>query len=173
MKNIKTFLAISSIFLVSCSSSSQLSETKQNEDSSETSQSSTSKPKILGGKLSQLNPVKIGEPIILKFTVSNNLDSTASFCKWHTPFEPLSSKYLDVFAEDGTEINFTGPMAKRMMPPPANSYVSLKAKDSTSVDFDLTKAYPIKKAGVYIVKYNSTGISGITFPDSLKVTVGN
>ncbi|UKT64660.1 protease [Pedobacter mucosus] len=167
-----TILLISSAMLASCGSSTKLSGNKQGIDSNETKSDSTQQ-KSINGKISQLNQAKIGSPINLKFMVFNSKDSTAVFCKWHTPFEPLSSKYLDVIFQDGTEANFIGPMAKRMMPPPANSYQSLKTNDSISVNFDLTKAYAIIKAGSYTIKYNSTGISGITIPDSLKIIIAN
>ncbi|RZM10160.1 MAG: protease, partial [Pedobacter sp.] len=71
-------------------------------------------------------------PLEMNFTVYNQTDSTRTFCKWHTPFEPLMSKYLDITINN-QEVAYKGPMAKRMMPPPADSYVSVAPGDSLSV----------------------------------------
>lgn len=109
-------------------------------------------------------------PIEMTFTVYNRTDSVKTFCKWHTPFEPLMSKYLDITSTEGEEAAYKGPMAKRMMPPPADSYVSIKPKDSLSIKVDLTKAYDIKP-GSYVVRYNSQAISGLSVTDSVKILV--
>ncbi|WP_316786973.1 protease [Pedobacter frigiditerrae] len=109
-------------------------------------------------------------PIEMTFTVYNRTDSIKTFCKWHTPFEPLMSKYLDITSANGEEASYKGPMAKRIMPPPADSYVSIKPKDSLSIKVDLTKAYDIKP-GSYVVSYNSQAISGLSITDSVKISV--
>ncbi|TKC05535.1 protease [Pedobacter polaris] len=114
--------------------------------------------------------LSVGTPIEMTFTVYNPTDSVKTFCKWHTPFEPLMSKYLDVTSAEGIEAAYKGPMAKRIMPPPTDSYLSIKPKDSLSVKVDLTKAYDIK-AGNYTVKYNSAGISGLKLTDSVQFAI--
>ena len=121
-------------------------------------------------KLSIPASVSVGAPIEMTFTVYNPTDTIKTFCKWHTPFEPLMSKYLDITSTEGVEASYKGPMAKRMMPPPADSYLSIKPKDSLMVKVDLTKAYDIK-AGNYTIKYNSGSISGLTVTDSVKVSI--
>ena len=109
--------------------------------------------------------------IELTFTVYNQTDRTRSFCKWHTPFEPLMSKYLDITSDTGEEVLYKGPMAKRIMPPPASSYVSVKPGDSLRVQVDLLTAYDLKKAKTYHIGYNSERISGLKVNDKLTLTV--
>ncbi len=75
------------------------------------------------------------------------------------------SKYLDITDADGTEASYKGPMAKRVMPPPASSYITLKPKDSISVSVNLLQAYDISKPSKYTVRYNATGISGVSATD--------
>lgn len=109
----------------------------------------------------------IGQPIVMTFTVYNPTDHRLNFCKWHTPFEALMSKYLDINTADGKEANYKGPMAKRIMPPPADSYVSIAAKDSLSIKVDLTRGYDFKTAGTYTIRYNSLNISGLNTTDNV------
>lgn len=105
--------------------------------------------------------IKTGEKATLKFTVHNDQSIEKSFCKWHTPFEPLMSKYLDIKDESGNEVPYKGPMAKRIMPPPADSYIAIKPKEVLSSEVDLLKAYQLEAGKKYSVSYNSSGISGI------------
>ena len=105
--------------------------------------------------------IKVGDSVLLHFTVFNNTDSVKKFLKWQTPFEPLMSKYLDVKNEQGEEVQYKGAMAKRMMPPPADAYLTLNPGDSLNVKVDLLKGYDITKPGKYSVAYTSEEISGL------------
>jgi len=105
--------------------------------------------------------IKTGEKVVLKFAVHNDRSTEKSFCKWHTPFEPLMSKYLDIKDENGNDALYKGPMAKRIMPPPADSYLVVKPKDIRSSEIDLLKAYELEAGKKYTVSYNSSAISGI------------
>ena len=111
--------------------------------------------------LSIKNVLKAGEKPNLKFLVSNDKSASKSFCKWHTPFEPLMSKYLDIKDQDGNEALYKGPMAKRIMPPPADSYQTVKPMDTLVSIIDLSKAYELKEGKEYTVSYNSGSISGL------------
>jgi len=114
--------------------------------------------------------IKAGEPVELKFIVYNRTDSTRKFCKWHTPFEPLMSKYLEIKNEQGVEVDYKGPMAKRMMPPPADSYIAVNVKDSLAVTADLLKAYDIKTPAKYTVTYVGSNMSGLVVKQSVTFT---
>lgn len=111
--------------------------------------------------------INAGDSVSLRFTVYNPSGTAQQFCKWHTPFEPLMSKYLDVKNNMGEEAGYRGPMAKRIMPPPAGSYIKVKAHDSLTTTTDLLKGYDISKPGKYIIVYNSQNISGIVVKDSV------
>lgn len=111
--------------------------------------------------------------LTLKFTVFNRTDRVQQFCKWHTPFEPLMSKYLNVIDEHGEEMPYHGAMAKRIMPPPADSYIKVKSKDILSVDVDLLKAFEIKKTGKYTITYVGENMSGLVVKDSVSFLYTN
>lgn len=121
----------------------------------------------LFAKMSLKDTIKAGEAVELKFTVYNNADTTQHFCKWHTPFEPFISKYLDIKSESGEEVNYKGAMAKRMMPPPASSYMAVNAKDSLSTGIDLLKGYDLSKPARYTITYVGQNMSGLIVKDSI------
>jgi len=174
MKKLTTMLGICTILFAACSSSDKNDETVAKTDTTllpETKSNKEADP--ITGKIMLVGNAKLGHPINIKFSVYNNADTAARFCKWHTPFERLMSNYLDVSLDDYTPVDYKGPMAKRVMPPPSDSYITLKKGDSTSVDFNLNDAYTITKAGAYTIKYNSATISGIVVKDSLKINVSN
>jgi hypothetical protein len=136
-------------------------------DSTKSLTDTTAAKNKLSAELAIKDTIKMGDSVLLKFTVKNNSADTARFCKWHTPFEPLISKYLDIKDESGTEANYKGAMAKRIMPPPASAYTTLNANDSLSVKVDLLKGYAIDKPAKYTITYNGTSMSGLPVQKSV------
>ncbi|MES2265911.1 MAG: protease [Bacteroidota bacterium] len=165
MKNYQ-ILAIAVLALSSCGVRSGKKSSEQT-DSAKSLTDTAAIEKTLTAEMAIKDTIKAGDSVLLKFTVKNNKADTARFCKWHTPFEPLMSKYLDITDENGTEVSYKGAMAKRIMPPPADSYITLKANESLSATADLLKAYAIDKPAKYTITYNSTGISGLTVKKSV------
>jgi hypothetical protein len=117
--------------------------------------------------------IKTGEKVTLNFAVQNGGPAEKSFCKWHTPFEPLMSKYLDIKDENGNDAPYKGPMAKRIMPPPADSYLMVKPKDKLSSEVDLLKAYELQAGKKYTISYNSSGISGLKASNTVTFSYTN
>ncbi|MGY4386166.1 hypothetical protein ACVWYN_003216 [Pedobacter sp. UYP24] len=168
MNKIKLLFSATIVFaFAACSQSSRNTEATNIKSDSITVKSDTA----LIGKIYAKPTQKIGNPFELIFTVYNHTDSAMKFCKWHTPFEPLMSKYLDIVMENGKEASYKGPMAKRIMPPPADSYISIAPGDSLSVKTDLLKAYSFNKPGKYKILYNSSATSGIQITDSISVDI--
>ncbi|WP_421944180.1 protease [Pedobacter sp.] len=162
MKNLKLIIPALAVLFTACSQSQKVVGSKEVIDSTSTSFSNTSKNDSLTAVMHIDNIVKQGSPVKLKFTVLNNSDSAKSFCKWHTPFEPFISKYLDITDANGVDVAYKGAMAKRIMPPPADSYISVKSKDSVSAEVDLLQAYDLKPSNKYTLSYNGSGMSGIS-----------
>lgn len=126
--------------------------------------------KELFAKISVKDIVATGEPVELTFTVYNRADTAQRFCKWHTPFEPFISKYLEIKSASGEEVNYKGAMAKRVMPPPADSYIEVKSKDSVTTRVDLLKGYDFMDSGEYTVVYTGQNMSGLIVTDSVAFT---
>jgi len=173
MKNIIPILSAAMLMLSSCSQSTRTAEsTTTTTDSVTTTTTDSSAAKPLFATMKIKDMINTGDSVLMKFTVYNTADSVQHFCKWHTPFEPLMSKYLDIKPATGEEVNYKGAMAKRIMPPPADSYIAVKPGDSLSVNVDLLKGYAITKPGKYSITYVAQNMSGLIVKDSVSFVYG-
>lgn len=163
-------MIVPAVLIAAASCSQNTTATNSNAGKADSASAVTAVEKSESGifaKLQIKNTIKAGEPVTLKFTVYNQADTAQQFCKWHTPFEPLMSKYLDIKAENGEEVSYKGPMAKRMMPPPASSYTKVNPKDSLAADIDVLKGYDLQKPGKYTISYSGQNMSGLVVKDSV------
>ncbi|MCC8424654.1 protease [Mucilaginibacter sp. UR6-11] len=127
-------------------------------------QSATSQPspqKAFFATMQIRDTIRTGAPVELVFTVYNHTDSLVKFLRWQTPFEPLMSQYLEIKDEQGEEVLYKGPMAKRMMPPPASSYLALNPMDSLVAKVDILKGYALTRPAKYTITYTSENVSGL------------
>jgi hypothetical protein len=141
MKN-RLMIAAAILSLVACSSTKKTPATEE-----------------LAAHISVKQPVKVGEPLMLTFTVKNGSSKELKFCKWHTPFEGFKNSYFLIKNSNGEDAQYKGVMAKRIMPPPAESYMAVPAGDSVTVSIDLLQAYVVDKAGKYTIQYEGNLIS--------------
>ena len=58
-------------------------------------------------------------------------------------------------------------MAKRIMPPPADSYAKVAPKETLSTKIDLLLGYDLKTGNTYTVIYAAEGISGLVVRDTV------
>jgi hypothetical protein len=110
------------------------------------------------------------DSLMLSFTIVNHADTAQRFVKWETPFEPFLGKYLEIKNEQGTEAEFRGAMARRVMPPPAEAYIEVPAHDSVNTVFNAAKNFSLA-SGAYTIKYTGGGVSGLEGGKEIKVTV--
>ena len=167
MKNYQLILLAVLSVLASCGISNTSSADFSAEDTSLLADQHTKVENGLHGVMQIRDTITIGEPLELKFTVSNSADTAQQFLKWATPFEPLVSKYLDIVDEDGTQVNYRGPMAKRAMPPSPDSYIKVNPNGSLVSNINLLEGYAITRPSKYTVIYVGQGMSGITVSDSV------
>ena len=111
------------------------------------------------------------DSLMIGFTVVNPTADTLEFTVYHTPFEGFISKFLTVTDSAGQEVNYQGAMAKRVTPPPADTYRTVAPGQREQVTFDLRKGYAIEQPGTYTLQYNSERISGIANGEPLTITV--
>jgi len=171
MKNYKIILSATLLTLSACNVN-KVKSTAAGSDSAKNQSAAPAASTNLFAKMQLKESIKVGDPVELKFTVYNDADTAGQFCKWHTPFEPLMSKYLDVKDASGQEMLYKGAMAKRIMPPPASSYIKVNPKDSLSTTVDLLKAYDISKPSKYTIIYVGQNMSGLTVKDSVEFVYG-
>jgi len=165
MKNRYLLFAAGVLLLAACGTA------RKDADSSTSSlEATTSGP--LQAEMRISPEIKSGDLLEMHFAVYNRSDKSKQFCKWHTPFEPPMSKYLDITNEQGADMQYMGAMAKRIMPPPADSYITVEPGDSLSVKVDLSKIYRIEKEGTYVVHYVGGEISGLVVKDSVIFKLG-
>jgi len=165
MKNYQLVLTAVILTLSSCGINSRTAKSGLSDSAAHESDTAAVRP--LYARMQIRDTIKAGDFIELKFTVYNDADSARRFCKWHTPFEPPLSKYLEIKDENGEEVAYQGAMAKRIMPPPASSYIMVKARDTASSVADLFKAYAFKKPSKYTIVYTAENISGLEVKDSV------
>lgn len=109
--------------------------------------------------------------ITIKFNVTNPTDDTLKFTQYHTPFEGMMSKFLNVTDQAENDIAYIGAMTRRVMPPPAETYHAVAPGETKSVSFDLKHGYKIEKAGSYTLQYIGENISGVANSEPIVITI--
>ena len=122
-------------------------------------------------QVSPQHSLHLQESIPLHFTVFNPTNDTLRFTKYHTPFEGFMNNFLTITQADGQEVPYIGPMAKRVMQPVPESYLTVAPHDSLSVNLDLKRGYRFEKKGAYSIEYNGGNVSGITAGKPVNVTI--
>jgi hypothetical protein len=166
MKNYQ-ILAVALLGLSSCGVHTSNTAGEQQADTTKSQTGGQLSGKTLVGNMQIPDTPHTTDSLLLTFTVKNPTADSLRFCKWHTPFEPLMSKYLDIQDDKGNAVDYKGAMARRIMPPPESSYIKVNAGDSLQVKVDLQKGYAISKPGKYTISYAGQGVSGLVVKDSL------
>lgn len=117
------------------------------------------------------SPVNLRDSLILQFTVYNPTDDTLRFTEYHTPFEGFMNNFLTIIHRDGQEASYIGPMAKRVMPPVAESFHTVPPGHRMSVSIDLKDGYRLDRPGTYTITYNGGNVSGIVSGEAIDVVV--
>ncbi len=115
--------------------------------------------------------IRTGGPVMLTFTVKNPGGNELKFLKWETPFEGFRNDFLDIHNTAGELLPYRGIMAKRVMPPPPDAYITVAPGQSKTATIDLTTAYAISLPGTYTVAYTAEGMSGLKRVNKISFTI--
>lgn len=95
--------------------------------------------------------VAAGQPVVLRFTVTNPGPAAVQMLRWNTPFE---AHWMAPFVEvrrGGKALRYQGPLAKRG-DPQAEHYLPLGPGESLTAEVDLTQAFDLSPRGLYRVQ---------------------
>jgi hypothetical protein len=96
---------------------------------------------------------KVGEPVMLRFQLTNPTARPLFVLDWHTPFEGLLNNFLQV-TRDGVDIPYQGPMLKRG-DPTAEDYVSIAPGASADATVEASLAYDFTQPGHYRIAFRN------------------
>ncbi|HYO59200.1 protease [Archangium sp.] len=107
--------------------------------------------KTLDCTLSVPPSVRAGEPVELRFQLTNRTAQPLYVLTWRTPLEGLLGNDFLV-TRDGAEILYQGRMVKRGNPR-AEDYVTLTPGASVDAKVELSLAYEMKQPGRYRIEF--------------------
>jgi hypothetical protein len=108
-------------------------------------------PGALACSLSVASRFKVGEPVMVRFQLTNSSAQPVYVLGWNTPFEGLRNSFLQV-TRDGTDIPYQGPMLKRGEPT-AEDYVSIAPGASADAQVEASLAYDFSQPGHYRIAF--------------------
>jgi peptidyl-Lys metalloendopeptidase len=118
----------------------------------------------LGCTLEMDETYPVGEPVTLRFELTNQTDRPLYVLTWYTPLEGLAGDILQV-TRDGDKLPYQGMLAKRG-DPSREAYVAIEPGEATSAEVDLRIGYDLSTPGSYQVQF-TTGLQDVTDDASL------
>ncbi len=97
--------------------------------------------------------LRAGEPVELRFRLSNPTTQPVFVLKWQTPLEGLLGHNLEV-KRDGAEVPYQGPMLKRGDPQTVH-YVEIAPGASTEGTINVSLAYDLGQPGRYRIAFRN------------------
>jgi len=95
--------------------------------------------------------VRSGEPLMLRFRLTNRTPRTLYVLDWHTPLEGVLANMLRV-RHEGQERLYQGPMLKRG-DPQADDYRAIAPGASVEEEIDVALAYDTEPPGRYLIAF--------------------
>lgn len=108
-------------------------------------------PTALECALSVPASVRAGEPVELRFQLTNRTAQPLYVLNWRTPLEGLWGNDFQV-TRDGAQVPYQGPMKKRANPS-AQNYVTIAPGASVDGTVELSLAYDMKQPGRYRIEF--------------------
>jgi len=93
----------------------------------------------------------VGQPVLLRFALTNTGTVPLQVLRWNTPFEGAWFAPFVALTRDGQALPFQGPMIKRAEPQAAD-YLKVEAGQSIHAEVDLALPFDLSKPGQYRVQ---------------------
>lgn len=162
-------LAASVLFFTQCQQPSGNNNNTAAQDS--TAQADALADSTLLVSLQADSVYKLTDSISVLFLVSSHSKDSLRFTQYHTPFEGFMSNFLSITDSEGKDVPYIGPMTRRVMPPPADTYRTVAPGQIDSIRFPIAKGYRFEKAGTYSIQYNSGAISGLDNGQAIEIRI--
>lgn len=126
------------------------------------------------GLSSQLRLVEsnlaIGDPVEIKFQVTNSSSEAITFLPWQTPLEErLTANCLKVVF-NGEELPYMGMMVKRR-PPTEEDMITLKPGETTDATIDIADSYDFSRAGKYTIQYFERYMAKVPASNTVELSI--
>lgn len=95
--------------------------------------------------------VVAGQPVVLRFTLTNPGPVALQVLRWNTPFEGAWLAPFVGVTRDGRPLDYHGPMVKRAEPK-ADQYLRIDARGTVSAEVDLAEPFDLAAPGRYRVQ---------------------
>jgi hypothetical protein len=95
--------------------------------------------------------VVAGQPVVLRFTLTNPGPVALQMLRWNTPFEGAWLAPFVNVTRDGRPLDYHGPMVKRAEPK-ADQYLRIEPRASASAEVDLAEPFDLSAPGRYRVQ---------------------
>jgi len=104
--------------------------------------------------------LRVGEPLMLRFRLTNRSAQPVYVLNWLTPLEGLLGDFLKVTRGE-TAIPYQGPKVKRG-DPEAEEYVTLAPGGTAEAELEVTLAYELTLPGRYRIAFSREGLMDVT-----------
>lgn len=94
---------------------------------------------------------------------TNDGTETVHLLYWGTPFDPVDRSLLKLTDDDGLEVKYRGPHAKRIFDHEA-SLLTLEPNDTISSTFDLAELFDLPYQGAFTVSLSEDSLLGFSGP---------
>lgn len=95
--------------------------------------------------------VMVGQPVLLRFTLTNPGPVALQVLRWNTPFEGAWLAPFVSVAREGRELDYHGPQVKRAEPK-ADQYLRIEPRASVTAEVDLAEPFDLSAPGRYRVQ---------------------
>jgi hypothetical protein len=107
--------------------------------------------------LKVISDPKVGEKVLVEFSIENTSDKDILFLKWNTPFEEIQGNIFKVLKSKHYRLPYHGKHVKRGRPE-EKDYILIKKGETIKTTLDISEAYHFNKEGDYEIAIDTYGM---------------